>query len=175
MVFRKLIIAVCVFAIFAAGAFTAFQVADLGQKDAPADPRNVTNETLVQEYDAYQFVDNATKDYTAGFDSDVTVYNNSSVELTEGTDYEWNETDGTIIFKDTAKTTELDEANVSYTYYWNTQRVREVSGPLTVITEAIGRTGLLAGGLALVVLLVSFGGIVAKRIGTSGGLPESNR
>lgn len=174
MVFKRLVIAVAVFAIFAAGAFTAYQVADLGQKDAPADPRNVTNETLIQEYDAYQFVPNATKEFTAGFDDNVTVYNNTSHELTEGEDYEWNETDGTIIYKDTASTDEGNESTISYTYYWNTQRVREVSGPLKALTQAIGRTGLLAGGLALVIFLVAFGGLVAKRIGGS-DMPQTNR
>lgn len=174
MAFRELVIAVAVFTIFAVGAFTAFQVADLGQKDAPAEPRNVTNETLVQENDAYQFVDNATREYTAGFNDSVTVYNNSSVELSEGTDYEWNSTDGTIKFIDTAKTTEGDNATISYTYYWNTQNVREVSTPINTIVQAIGRTGFLAGGLALVVLLIAFGGFVASKFNES-SLPQTNR
>jgi len=174
MAFRELVIAVAVFTIFVTGAFTAFQVADLGQKDAPAEPRNVTNESIPQEYDAYQFVDNATLQYTAGFNESVTVYNNSSVELTEGTDYEWNETDGTILFKDTAKTNEGDPANISYTYLYNTQRVREVSTPINTIVQAIGRTGFLAGGLALVVLLIAFGGFVASKFNES-SLPQSNR
>jgi len=174
MVFRKLVIAVCVFAIFVGGAFTVYQVADLSQKNAPADRKNVTDEQLVQEYDSYQFVDNATQEFTAGFDENVTVKNQSGYELTEGDDYQWNETDGTILFKDTQHTEEGNTSTINYTYFRNTQRVREVSGPLTIITEGIGRTAFLAGGFGLVVLLLVFGGFVAKRIG-SNRMPASNR
>ncbi|MFB6198036.1 MAG: hypothetical protein ABEI52_07190, partial [Halobacteriaceae archaeon] len=156
------------------GAFTAYQVADLGQRNAPSEQRNVTNETIPQEYDAYQFVDKALLEYTAGFNDSVTVYNNSSVELTEGVDYEWNSTDGTIKFNDTPKTNESNPANITYQYQWNTQRVREVSGPLSVVTDAIGKMGLFAGGVSLIVFLIVTGGFVAKRIGGS-NVPARNR
>jgi len=164
---KRFVIAVSVFAIFVAGAFTVYYVADIGQKNAPAEPRNATNESLVQENDAWQFVDNATKQYTAGFNDSVTVYNNSSVELTEGDDYEWNSTDGTIQFEDTAKTNEGEPANISYTYYHNTQAVREVSGPITIIVNAIGKTAFMAGALGLVAVILLFGGFVAQRFSGS--------
>jgi len=174
MEFQRMVIAVAVFVMFVGGAFTAYQVADLGQKNAPSDARNVTNETIPQEYDAYQFVDKALLEYTAGFNDSVTVYNSSDVELEQGTDYEWNDTDGTIRFLNTPKTDESNPATITYQYQWNTQRVREVSGPLSVVTDAIGKMGLFAGGLSLVVFLVVTGGFVAKRIGGS-NVPARNR
>jgi hypothetical protein len=174
MEFQRMVIAVAVFVMFVGGAFTAYQVADLGQKNAPSDARNVTNETIPQEYDAYQFVDKALLEYTAGFNDNVTVYNSSDVELEQGTDYEWNDTDGTIHFLNTPKTDESATANVTYTYQWNTQRVREVSTPINTIVQAVGRTGLLAGGLALVVFLIAFAGFAASKFNQS-SLPKSNR
>jgi len=165
---RRFVIAVSVFAIFVAGAFTVFYVADIAQNDAPAEPQNVTNESIVQETNAYQFVDNATEEFTAGFNDSVTVYNNSSVELTEGDDYEWNSTDGTIKFLNSPKTQDGEPANISYTYFENTQQVKEVSGPITIIVDAIGRTAFMAGALGLVAVLLLFGGFVAQRFtGTS--------
>lgn len=174
MVFKRLVIAVAVFTVFAAGGFTAYQAADLGQKDAPADPRNVTDEQLAQEYDAWQYVDNATREYTAGFDENVTVENGTGATLEEGKDYSWNETDGTIKFHDTSSTNESNSSSIDYTYYWNTQRVREVSGPIKSVTQAIGRTGLLAGGLGLVILLLTIAGFFAKKFNSS-SIPKSNR
>lgn len=174
MEFQRVIIAVAVFAIFAVGAFTAFQVADISQKNAPANDQNVTNESIPQEYDAYQFVDKALLEYTAGFGANVTVYNNSSVELTEGEDYQWNETDGTIKFENTAATNESNPANISYTYYRNTQSVREIGGILGPMVDAVGKLPLFAAGLSLSVLLIVMGGFIAKRIGGN-DLPARNR
>lgn len=167
MAFRQILVAVSVLAVFAVGAFVAFQVSDVAQNDAPATDRNVTNESLVQEYDSYQFVDNATNQYTAGFNDSVTVYNQSNHELVEGQDYEWNSTDGTILYLSSPNTTEGNTSTISYTYQYNTQDVRDVSRPLTAITESFGLVAFAAGALALVVLLLWFGSMIASRIGTS--------
>jgi hypothetical protein len=176
MDFKRLVIAASVFAILAAGAYTGFQVADLGQKDAPANEIEVTNETIPQQYGVYQLVDNATAEYQAGFKDNVTVYNssqNTTAKLVEGEDYEWNSTDGAIKFIDTPSTNESRKANISYTWLRNTQRVREVSGPIRTVVNKYGLLAYLAGGLSLVVVLLVFGGIIARRL--SGGMPDSNR
>ncbi|MFB6197104.1 MAG: hypothetical protein ABEI52_02385 [Halobacteriaceae archaeon] len=174
MEFRSIVIAGFILVIATVGAFTAFQVADTAQKSAPATERNVTNETIPQTYQVWQLVDNATKEYTAGFDENVTVYNSTGVKLSEPEDYEWNSTDGTIYFKDTARTNESRSANVSYTYSWNTQAVREVSGPLGVTTSAFELIAYFAGGMSLIVLLIAVGGFIVKRIGNN-NLRRTNR
>lgn len=173
MAFKKLAIFVGLFVIFTAGAFTAMQVADIGQDNAPAEQKNVTNETLVQEYDAYQYVDKALVQYTAGFDENVTVYNNTSVELTEGEDYEWNESDGTIRYHDTAKTNETNQSTISYTYYENTKDVKELSGPIRSLVEGLGLLPLMVGGIALCLFLIYIGGFIASKF--TNGTMESNR
>lgn len=173
--FRSIVVAAAILVVFAAGAFTAFQVADVGQSDAPDVPRTATNESIVVEYDTYQYVDNATAEFTTGFNnSSIHVYNNDGAELTRGTDYEWNNSDGSVLFLNTTATTEGDGASITYEYFKNTEAVQEVSGPLTATVEAIGWVGVAASGLALVVLLLAFGGFVASRIGSSGA-PRSRR
>lgn len=173
MVFKKFVIAVAVFVLFVGGAFTAYQVADLGQNAAADEPKNVTNETVVQEFDSFQFVDQALEQYTTGFNDSVTAYNSSNTTLERGTDYRWNETDGTILYLDTQSTNETNTSYVSYTYFENTQEVKEVSGPIETVTNAIGQTGFLAAGLALVVLILLFGGFIASRL--TNGMPKTNR
>lgn len=170
MVFKRLVIAIAVFTLFVAGAFTAFQVADTGQNAAAKTLQTQVNQSVVIEHDTYQYVN--TDQYTAGFTDNTTAYYNNST-LSEGSDYYWNESDGTIRF-DNSVGTEGETANLTYEYYENTQAVKDVSGPLSVVVEAIGRTGLLAAGLAFVVLFLFFGGFIAQRL-SNNNLPRSNR
>lgn len=173
--FRSLIIPVLVLVIFAGGGFAAYQVADFGQKSAARGAgTTVTNESHVQQVGIWQFTDNSTNEFTAGFNDSVTVYNNSSVQLTEGEDYKWNATDGSIFLYDTASTTDGEPFTITYTYYQNTEEVQELSGPLSVITGGLGQVAYLAAGLALVVFILGFGAFVAKYLGSRGG-PRTNR
>jgi hypothetical protein len=144
-----------------------FQVADAGQDQAADQQLTQTNESIVQEYDAYQFVDVALDEYTTGFNSTVTVYNSTNATLTEGTDYEWNETDGTILFKSTANTTEGNTAYITYDYTENTPGVQTLSGPVGVIVEAVGTFGLLGGGFAFVVFLLAIAVFFGKKFTSS--------
>jgi len=167
--------AAAVLTVFAVGGLAAFQIADIGQRQAPDEPAEQTNETVVVEYDTYQYVDRATAEFTTGFDnSSVVARNSTNATLTRGVDYKWNNTDGTILFLNTTNTTEGNTSYLSYDYRVNTQAVKDASGPLTAIVEAVGWIGVFAAGLALVVLLLAFGGIVANRVG-SGGPPTRNR
>lgn len=172
--FRKIVIPVFVFVIFVGGGFAAYQVADLGQKSAARDDgQTAVNETHIQQVGMYQFVDQSTEEFTAGFNDSVTVYNSSDTELVEGEDYEWNSTEGSIFFYDTANTDDGSAFNITYTYYKNTERVRELSGPLGVITGGLGQVAYFAAGLALVVLILAFGALVGSYLGDDG--PQTNR
>lgn len=173
--FRSIVVAAAILIVFASGAFTAFQVADVGQNEAPDVPRTATNESIVVEYDTYQYVDNATAEFTTGFNnSSIEVYNSAGVKLTRGEDYRWNNSDGTILFLNSSATTEGNSASITYEYYKNTEAVQDVSGPLSTTVEAIGLVGVAATALALVVLLLAFSGFIASKIGSSGA-PRSNR
>lgn len=175
MRFRRLVVPVIVAVLVVGGAFTAYQVSDYAQGSAAEQDgyTTVENETVMQQVDMWQFVNATQRQYTTGFNDSVTVYNNSSVELQEGTDYEWNETDGTIYFYDTASTEDNAPANVTYEYSQNTQAVKELGGPVTVLTEAVGRYGFLGAAGALVVFLIAFGAIAARAFADSG--PSTNR
>lgn len=173
--FRRIAIAAAVLTIFAAGGLTAYQVADIGQKNAAAQNETATNESLVVEYDAWQYVDAGTAQYTTGFyNNSITVYNRTNATLTRGEDYKWNNSDGTILYLNTSDTEEGNTSYVSYKYTANTEAVKKVSGPLSATVRAIGWVGVLAAGISLVVLLLAFGGLIVSKIGTA-NTPRSNR
>lgn len=163
MVFRTLVLAVAVFVLFVGGGFAAMQVADDSRQDAARQNTTVDNETIVVEYDAYQQVDKAQSKYTLRFHNDsVSVYNNSSAELVRGTDYEWNNTDGTIIFNDTPNTSEGENATITYNVTENTEGVQDVGGPITTVVETLGKNGIYVAGFAFVIFLLALAGILGK-------------
>lgn len=162
MVFRTLVIAVAVFVLFVGGGFTAYQVASQSQDAAARTNVTVENETLVQQVDVWQLVDKAQSEFTLSFNSTVTVYNESDTELTEGTDYDWNATDGTIQFLSSANTTDGNNATITYEVTENTEAVQDINGPVDTIVAALGSNGIYIAGFAFVVLFLAFAGIVGK-------------
>lgn len=175
MAFKRLAVAVAVFVILVGGAFTAYYVADYGADSAAQEPAQVTNETISQQVDVWQFVGKATEEHTAGFNESVTVYNSSGVELTKGTDYEWNATRGTIAYRNTANVQDNVNGNITYTYFENTEGVQILSGPIGGITDAIGWLGVLGAGFSLIVLLLAVAALVARAFSGRGGPPRTNR
>lgn len=173
MGFTKLVVPVMVFVVFVGGAFAAYQVADNAQDQAARSSETVTNETLTQQVGNWQLVSKSTDEFTAGFNDTVTVYNETGTQLEAGTDYEWNSTDGAILYKDTASTQDGNSSTITYDYEENTAVVKDLSGPLGAITTAVGESGYLVGGLGLVVFLLATAGIMAKVVGESG--PRTNR
>ncbi len=173
--FRSVVIAAAILTVFTVGGFTIFTVADIAQDHAPSQNESFTqdNETLVVEYDAYQYVNKSQEEFTTGFNNTTVRAFADGSELTRGTDYAWNTTDGTIIFHNTAATTEGENASVTYDYYRNTERVQEASGPLMIVVEAVGWLGVAGAGFAIVVLLIAVGGFIVQRVGASG--PETRR
>lgn len=165
---RTIVVAVVVFAIFAAGGIAAFQVSQQSQNQAAQVQDTQTGEQIVQETGIYQFVDRAQDDFVVGFNDTVTVRNSSGTVLSEGTDYEWNSTDGTIKFINTSSVQDGQAGEINYGYEENTQEVQRVGRPLRSMTEAIGRLPLVAGGLGLSVLLIGFAGFLARVFGESG-------
>jgi len=163
MVFRTLVVAVAVFTLFVGGGFAAFQVADTSQEESARTTTNVTGESIVVQYDIYQLTDKAESRYTLSFNnSSVAVFNESGAELTRGTDYEWNNTDGTIRFLNTTATTEGNNATIAYTVVENTETVQSIGGPLSVVVNALGNNGIYIAGFALIIFLLGAAGIFGK-------------
>lgn len=173
MGFKRFVVPFVLLVIFAAGGVVVYQAADYAMDDADRVEKTVENETLVQETAAYQYVNKSLETFTAGFNDSVRVWNASDVELTDGTDYDWNETDGTIRFYDTARTNDGSTANITYDYLENTQDVKTLWGPVSGIVAAVGETPLFVAGLGLVVLLIVVAGFFAKKM--TGGGPRTNR
>lgn len=173
--FRSLVIPVVVFVIFAGGAFAAYQVADFGQQSAAHGPgTTVTNESHIQQVGMWQYTDNTTGRYTTGFNDSPTLYNNSSAQLVEGTDYEWNATDGGVYLYSTPNTTDGAQFTITYKYYQNTPDTRRLDTVLRGITKGVGNLSILAAGLGLVILILVFAALVAKHVSSRGG-PRTNR
>jgi len=163
MVFRTLVIAVAVFTLFVGGGFAAYQVADTSQNESARTTTTVENESLVVQYDVWQLTDKAESRYTLSFNnSSVAAYNESGAELVRGTDYEFNSSDGTIAFRDTANTTENTTATITYTVTENTETVQDIGGPLNTVVSALGQNGIYIGGFALVVFLLALAGIFGR-------------
>lgn len=98
------------------GLFMIIAVANAAYADTPESVVTVDNETVTQQVGEYQAADGASDDrFVTAYDNE-TVYNASGTELEEGVDYVWNDTDATILFKDTARTSDGGSADVSYAY-----------------------------------------------------------
>lgn len=163
--------------IFVGAGIAVYQVADLGQKAAARDAgTDVTNESHIQQVGVWQLTSNSTNQFTAGFDDEITVWNNSTPrsKLVEGEDYEWNKSDGALFLKNSPNTTDGQQYLISYTFYTNTDEVQDVAGPLDVLTRGVGNIGYLGAGIALVVFLLGFAWVVSNAISNRSG-PRSNR
>lgn len=163
MAFRTLVVAVAVFVLFVGGGFAAMQVADDSRQDAARTNTTVENESIVVQYDIYQLTDKAESKYTLQFQNDsVAVSNQSGATLNRGTDYKWNNTDGTIKFINTTATNETNNATISYNVTENNEAVQRIGGPVGRIVDALAKNGVLIAGFAMVVFLLAFGGIIGK-------------
>lgn len=167
MAYRRYVVPIVLFVLFAAMAFGTMMVADFGSNDAARNAANVTNESISQQVGVWQFVNKATVEHTAGFNESVTVYNSSGDELVKGTDYEWNASDGTISYYNTANVADNEAGNISYTYFKNTQDVQLLSDIIDPIVLFASQSPLLIGGLALGIILMAAVAIVAKYMGRS--------
>jgi hypothetical protein len=103
------------------------------------------NESVTQ--DVGNWTEVVRHDDVVGYLDNETVYNEVDNELTEGTDYEWDTTNGSIYWYDTGDTTDGAEATVIYSYLQPAADSRALAH------------STYYGGLAVVVLVL-FGGAV---------------
>jgi len=95
-------------------------------------------ETLTVDYTSDSSVsENATVE---GYSETVNISANGE-QLTEGTDYRWNESAGTVTWLDTSATSDGDSATINYQAH---QRTGETALAWTVISPLMGLFGLFA-------------------------------
>jgi len=163
MVLRTFAVVAVVFTIMTAGAFAAFQIANASEDAAARDLKTQTNESLTQTVGVYQLVDKATQGSTVSFNDTVTVYNNTSTQLTEGVDYEWNGTDGSIQFLSSANTTDGENATITYQYGELTDTAQDIGGVVGVIVALIEQLPIAVAGLGFSIIILAFGAFWWRR------------
>lgn len=95
----------------------------------------VENETVTVDYDSD--IDLG-PDHAYNFSDTVEVRNSSDAVLEEGTDYEWNATDGTLRFLNSSATSEGESATVTYEYQAQTAETRTVGTTLSPFAQFLG-------------------------------------
>lgn len=92
----------------------------------------------------------------AYYDNETTVYNttgSTAVEMTEGTDYEWTESNGTVKAISGGGLDGATEATITYSYQLTTDEEERIAGLLAQIPRAAGVFLPLLGILVLIVFL----------------------
>lgn len=102
-----------------------------------------TNDTVSEDADRYS--ENVT----------VVVQNET---LVEDRDYSWDETTGTIEWLNSPNTTNGDEANVTYTYWFTTEETSVVESAVLSPLGAVAGLLLLITGLGALFTMINFGG-----------------
>jgi hypothetical protein len=123
---------------------------------SPTVTDTVTNESITVNHGEYVAVDNAS--VATDFSQNVTVYNSSGSELTEGTDYEWAATNGSVKFLAAGSTTDGNTANITYTYTAHTENVRTVTGTVSSAFQLAGTAVLVVVAALILRITGTFGG-----------------
>lgn len=87
----------------------------------------------------------------AYYSEDVTVYNDTGVEVDEGADYVWFETNGTVKAVSGGALDGEPSATITYSYQLTTQEQRDMTAVLSHIPQAMG-TALPVFGVILFLL-----------------------
>jgi hypothetical protein len=114
------------------GLFFVIGIGSAAWADVPRQSYDVSNESMTVEYGEYKPVDPAESHRLQSAADNETV-NVSGTTLAEGTDYEWNASDGTIIFFDTSATSPGQTAEISYTYQGTTKTAARWGQPIFAI------------------------------------------
>lgn len=134
------------------GLFFIFGIGSAAWADVPRQEYSETNETMTVEYGVWKPVDPAETNRLQSAQDNEAVRSGNT--LTEGTDYEWNASDGTIRFYNTAETSEGDTAYLDYTYTGTTATAARWAQPIFAVIGvlpifAFGAAVLFVGGLLL--------------------------
>lgn len=142
--------------VFAILLIAGIQMFDAGAS-AAADENLITNESWTSDPGTYVTLDRSNEGYA--YNNSVVVRNATGATMTDGTDYDWNESDGTIKAIAGGDLDPAQSANITYS-------VEEQTEVQQGITAIIGGT-LKVSHLMLVVLLVA---LMAAGLRTLGGV-----
>lgn len=131
------------FVVVVAAVFATMLIADAALASAATENTTVVNETITQDVGNWTPVAASGSTFEQGFEPNATVYNSSDVRLTNGTDYRWSPTNGSVLFFSTANTTDGADANVTYSYQQNVEAVRNGWGPIAATVAALSRLAVV--------------------------------
>lgn len=164
---RKVIAAATVFALVALALAGVAWAGHAAYDESGESDTTVTNETVTADIDNWTAVD--APDYVLSFDDSVTAYNSSGAELTEGTDYEWNATDGTIKYLGgSSSVSDGEDTSVTYTYTAKTETSRQMKGILTLAYRGLPYLLFLAVGFFAIAVVAVVGQLLGARTGRVG-------
>lgn len=143
----RAIIAIVAIAIIAVAAPVFFQAA---LEDAGRD-HTVTNETFSPTADTIVQLDDSNRT-GAYYEYNATVYNNTDVEMEDGTDYEWFSQNGTIKPLSGGDLAGDGQSKITYSFQQTTPEQRRFADALGLIPQAMGY--LLLVGIFLMAVLV---------------------
>lgn len=152
---------VLLLAVVAAGLALTIGLTASAYSNTPTHVESAENESLTQDFDTYQTVTKSQDPELVNFYDNESVYNSQGQELNEGTHYEWNTTDGSILFLSSGKTNEGNNASINY---WVEERPDSAADKLGPIANFLDIAGILP--LLLIVAGV-FGAI--KQLNTGAG------
>jgi len=95
----------------------------------------VDGEDMTVDYTDVVPVDEQPDD--AEYNQSVTIINSSDVELTDGTDYEWDATNGEVTFINTNSTTDGETVAIDYQYRATPEETKAFGGAIEVVGIAL--------------------------------------
>ena len=169
MRFRRVVIAAVVLVLVAAAGLAAYQIGTEARAEAAQDTVTRTDSLAVEPDIRQTLVSDTDHDPTSyGANGTETVEYNGTVWESDG-NYTYYPAEGKIEFQ----RDEPGEANVTYQYQVPADQTAD--DQLRVLTEGYGLLALVGVGLALVVLVLWFGGFAARRLGVIGGRDTRGR
>ena len=127
---RALFSGVLLFAVVLAGVIGVAWAVGAEYQDAPETTHSVTDEAISADVGNWTSVD--APNYATGFEDNETITNSTGATLSEGSDYDWNASTGSIYWYDTSSVDDGEAMNVDYTYRTKTETARNLKFVLDV-------------------------------------------
>jgi hypothetical protein len=141
MNYRPLVTGALLLAIVLVFAIGASWAVGAAYSDTPDATETVTNESLTAQIDTWQQVDSP--NYTRSFYDNETVYNSSGAALTEGSDYEWLTSNGSVYFNSSGSVSSGDDVTISYAYTAPPETARQLKSVIKLPIQVLFPFGAL--------------------------------
>lgn len=141
MNYRPLVTGALLLAILLVGAIGASWAVGAAYSDTPDETHTVTNESMTAQLDTWQQVD--APNYTRSFYDNETVYDSGGAALTEGSDYEWSTSNGSVYFYSSGTVSSGEEVSISYAYTAPLETARQLKGVVSIPIQVLFPFGAL--------------------------------